>query len=194
MWLPPSQSEAQGSPLRLIASPDAAPSFSDSLTMQSLRVKTTFANLALLVGLAFASGAAACSDDPTAPDGASQVAGASYTLVTVDGAGLPHRFPGCDETGVVNAVIRSGRARFGTNGRVQVVHECLGESNVARTFIVDSPFRQSGDTVLIDTFGDDLPPDTAVVRGNSLTVHARFFLAPGKPLARHIMVYTRQEN
>lgn len=140
----------------------------------------------------------ACDGEATGLD-TSGVAGASYTLQTVAGAELPTRFEPCDESGIVNNTrILSGSFQFGTNGRVIVEQQCVGEGDqgqgdIPRLITTSALYRQEGTQVLIEYYGDDFPLDTAIISGATLTVRAQFFRGPSEE-QRYVlpMTYVRE--
>ena len=126
----------------------------------------------LALGLPLSLGA--CGGDSTGVE-TPRVAGATYTLESVAGAEVPARFEPCDDPeGIFNARITSGFIRFGTDGRATAEQQCIGEEDVTHLITFNGPYRQEGERVLIETYGDDAPPDTGIVSGNTLTVRAQF--------------------
>ncbi len=124
-------------------------------------------SLALAVG--------ACGDS-TGPDDADRVAGNVYELQSVAGNPLPARFEPADEAGVVDdAQISAGRLIFRTNGTMEGEELYTSPSGLTSAFDYGADYTQSGERVLIFSYGNDFPPDTGIVNGNTLTVQAQFF-------------------
>lgn len=140
----------------------------------------------------------ACDDSPTGMEEVPRVVGATYDLRRVDGAELPARFEDCDDPeGIFNSRIHIGEIWFRTKDRVQLRYDCVGDGaepglRVPHLIVTDAPYRQDGARVLIEVFGDDAPPDTAFIRGDTLMVHARF--KRDSPLGLYMlpMVYVRR--
>lgn len=138
---------------------------------------------------------AACGGDSTGPERPVQVAGARYELQSVGGAALPARYPDCDDpdSEIINARVLSGFMQFETGDRVFGRNDCRRENNTRHLLDFNYPYSQSGATVLIYSFGDDLPPDTATVDGNRLVVRAQFY--PERTLESRVvlpMTYIRR--
>lgn len=126
----------------------------------------------------------ACGGDSTGVTRIPQVAGATYDLRSAGGASLPTDFEDCNDPpeGITDAQITSGGIQFGTTGRLAGFYLCdaaAGGNRIPVLIEFNYRFQQDGAQVLINRFGDDFAPDTGTVSGDSLTVRAQFFGAPG---------------
>lgn len=118
-------------------------------------------------------GSLACSQRSVSSNASSQVRGATYRLRAVDGALLPARFAPLDDPQLASAArIDSGRIAFQADGRATGAWHGTGET-VGFSKVFQADYTEDGARVLIHT-GDGVPPDTADIADNTMTVRAQF--------------------